>query len=72
MHRDPDDPAVAGPREHDLVVPAVSEREVFLPDVPLIVEDLLNRAKRLADSCAPTAAIEAILDHVAALREGRG
>ena len=43
-----------------------------LPDVPLIVEDLLIRAKQLADAGAATEAIEEILDHVAALREGRG
>lgn len=42
-----------------------------LPDMPLIVEDLLVRAKRLADAGAPTEAIDEILDHVAALREGR-
>ena len=53
-------------------VPAVSEPELMLPDVPLIVEDLLLQAKRLADSGAPTEAMEKILDHVAALREGRG
>lgn len=50
----------------------VSEPELLLPDIPLIVEDFLVRAKQLADSGAPTEAIEAILDHVAALREGRG
>lgn len=43
-----------------------------LRDVPLIVEGLLLEAKQLADSGAPTEAVKAILDHVAALREGRG
>lgn len=43
-----------------------------LPDVPLIVEDLLICAQQLAGSGAPTEAMEKILDHVAALREGRG
>lgn len=43
-----------------------------LPDVPLIVEDLLVEAKRLADAGAAREVIEEILDHVAALREGRG
>lgn len=43
-----------------------------LPDVPLIVEDLLNRAKQLADAGVATEVIEEILDQVAALREGRG
>lgn len=42
-----------------------------LPDVPLVVEDLLVQAKRLADAGGPTEVIERILDHVAALREGR-
>lgn len=42
-----------------------------LPDVPLIVESLLLQAKQLAESGAPSESIEAILDHVAALREGR-
>ena len=49
----------------------MNDRELPLPDVPLIVEDLLLDASRLADLGAPTDAIEAILDHVAALREGR-
>lgn len=53
-------------------VPAVSEPELLLPDVPLIVEDLLLQARQLADAGAPTEAVKAILDHVAALREGRG
>jgi len=52
-------------------VAAVSDPETPLPDVLLIVEDLLLQAKRLADAGALTAAAE-ILDHVAALREGRG
>lgn len=52
--------------------PVVSEPELPLPDVPLIVEDLLLQAKRLADAGASTEAIEKILEHVAALRESRG
>lgn len=43
-----------------------------LPDVPLIIEDLLLQARKLVDSGALYEAIEAVLDHVAALREGRG
>lgn len=50
----------------------MTEFELSLPDVPLIVEDLLLEARQLADSGAPSAEIEAIMDHVAALREGRG
>lgn len=49
----------------------MSEPELPLPDVPLIVEDLLNKAMQLADSGAPNEVIEEILDHVAALKEGR-
>lgn len=45
--------------------------ELLLPDVPLIVEDLLMQAKRLADAGAPTESIDEILDHIAALRDGR-
>ncbi len=41
------------------------------PDMPLIVGDMLARAKRLADAGARTEAIAEILDHLAALREGR-
>ena len=51
---------------------AVTEPALPLRDVPLIVEDLLIQAKRLADAGAPTEVIEEILDQVAALREGRG
>ena len=43
-----------------------------LPDVPLIIEDLLVRAKQLADAGAPCEAMDEILDQVAALRDGRG
>jgi len=43
-----------------------------LPDVPLIIEDLLVRAMQLADAGASREAIEEILDRVAAVREGRG
>lgn len=60
------------PLDHDRGVPAVSEPELLLPDVPLIIEELLIQAKRLADYGAPTESVEAILDHVTALREGRG
>ena len=49
----------------------MTEPVLPLPDVPLIVEDLLVRAKQLADAGARREAIEEILDHVAALREGR-
>lgn len=47
------------------------EAERPLADVLLIAEDLLLQAGRLADSGAPREAVEAILDQVAALREGR-
>lgn len=50
----------------------VSELDLSLPDAPLIVEDLLVKAKWLAASGAPSESIEVILDHVAALRERRG
>lgn len=53
-------------------VSSMTKPVVPLSDVPLIVEDLLLRARQLADCDAPTHAVEAILDHVAALREGRG
>lgn len=49
----------------------MSESQLQLPDVPLIIEDLLLQARQLADAGAPTDVVEAILDHVAALREGR-
>lgn len=51
---------------------AVSEPELLLPDVPLIVEDLLWQARHLADLGAPIETVNAILDHVVAVREGRG
>ena len=51
-------------------VAAVREDERPLEDVLLIAEDLLLRARRLADSGAPTEAVEAILNYVTALREG--
>lgn len=51
---------------------SVSEPDLSLPDAPLIVEYLLVKAKWLAASGAPSESVEAILDHVAALREGRG
>lgn len=49
----------------------MSEPELPLPDVPLIIEDLLMQARHLADAGAPTETVVEILDHVAALREGR-
>lgn len=49
----------------------MSDPELPLPDVPLIVEDLLMQASQLADVVALVEAVEEILDHVAALREGR-
>ena len=49
----------------------MTEPALPLPDIPLIIEDLLVQAKQLADAGAPHEAIEEILDHVAALREGR-
>ena len=51
---------------------AVSEPGLLFPDVPLIVEDLLWQARHLADLGAPIETVEAILDHVVAVREGRG
>lgn len=51
---------------------AAATKALPLPDVPLIVEDLLRQAQQLANSGAPTEAVEVILDHVAAVREGRG
>lgn len=50
---------------------AVSEPNLQPPDEPLIVEDLLLQAKRLADAGATIECIEKILERVAALREGR-
>ncbi len=52
-------------------VAAVREDERRLADVLLIAENLLLQARRLAESGAPQEAVEAILDQVAALREGR-
>lgn len=49
----------------------MTEPELPLPDVPLIVEALLIEARRLAEAGAPTEVIDEILDQVAALREGR-
>lgn len=51
---------------------SVGDRELPLPDVPLIVEYLLVQANKLAVAGAPHEAIEEILNHVTALREGRG
>ncbi|MBK8459302.1 MAG: hypothetical protein IPL43_03050 [Micropruina sp.] len=53
-------------------VGVANKAEARLADVPLIVEDVLCQARRLADSGAPTEVIKAVLDHVADLREGRG
>ena len=49
----------------------VNRAEARLADVPLIVEDFLCQARQLADSGAPTEAVKAVLDHAAALRDGR-
>lgn len=51
----------------------VTERELELPipDLPLVVEDVLLRAMQLADS-GVLSEVVAILDHVVAVREGRG
>jgi hypothetical protein len=46
------------------------EPEFPLADAALIVEDLLLQARTMAESEAPSETIKAILDHVAALREG--
>lgn len=51
----------------DLGVAAVKAHGLPLPDVPLLID-----ARRLADAGGPNEVVEAILDHVAALREGRG
>lgn len=50
----------------------VSEPELRLPDVPLIVEDLLAQARQLAGTGPAIELIEEALERVAALREGRG
>lgn len=50
---------------------AAEEPILALPDLPLIVEDLLIGAKQLVDSGAPNESVEALLDHIASLREGR-
>ena len=48
----------------------MTEPVLPLPDVPLMIEDLLVRAKQLADADARREAIEEILDQVAALPDG--
>lgn len=58
------------PLDFATTVRAVSDHERRVPDVPLIIEDLLVRAKQLADAGAPREAIEEALDQVAALRDG--
>ena len=50
----------------------MTEPVLRLPDVPLIIEGLLVRAKQLADAGARREAIQEILDQVAALRDSRG
>ena len=70
MNHDLGGPAAACLPERDRD-PAVSEPGLILSDVPLLVEDLLLQARALVESGAPTEAIEAILEQVAALREGR-
>ncbi|MFZ1913131.1 MAG: hypothetical protein WAU30_12320 [Propionicimonas sp.] len=49
----------------------MTQPQLPLPDVPLIVEDLLTEAKRLADAGAAPQEIEEILDQVQQLRAGR-
>ena len=49
----------------------MTEPVLPLPDVPLMIEDLLVRAKQLADAGAHREAIDEILDQVADLRDGR-
>ena len=48
----------------------MTEPVLPLPDVPLMIEDLLVRARQLADAGAHREAIEEILDRVVALRDG--
>lgn len=50
----------------------MTEPVLPLPDVPLIIEGLLLQAQQLADAGAPGDVIDELLDHVAALRDGRG
>lgn len=61
-----------GMAAHDSPTGGATVREAVCPlaDVLLIAEDLLLQARRLADSGAPTEAVEAILNDVTALREG--
>lgn len=56
----------------DQWVAPVSDPKLRLSDVPLIVEDLLIQVKQLAHAGAAPEMIAELLDHVAALREGRG
>ena len=56
--------------QYSLITLTVSDPELPLLDVPLIVEDLLMLARQLAETGAPTEVLEEILNHVAALREG--
>lgn len=49
----------------------MTEPDLPLRDVPLIVEHLLAGLKQLVDSGAPNESVEALLDHIASLREGR-
>ena len=53
-------------------VSAMSQPELLLSDVPLFVECLLLEARQLADAGASTEEVEAILDHVVAVRGGCG
>lgn len=50
----------------------MSQPQLPLPDAPLIVEDLLTEAKRLADAGAAPQEIQETLDQVEQLRAGRG
>lgn len=63
------DKSALGPSDR---VRIAEKAEASLADVPLIAEDLLCKARQLADLGAPNGAVKAILDHATALREGRG
>jgi len=62
---------VLPPSAPDHRAAAVSDSDVPLRYVPLIVEGLLMQVRQLADGGARTEAVVEILNHVAAMREGR-
>ena len=63
---------IAPGSSHGLCCDTVASEPELLPlDIPIIVEDLLRQAHHLADLGAPIESVNAILDHVVALREGR-